>query len=137
MTSQKKQGAVLVIDDEALFRFMLKDALREGGFKVFLAKDGEEGVEIFKKELPDVVITDLVMPVKGGVSTGMEINTYAKTVGANPVVVLFSAMFKEKVKEYGSPEMGACYHMSKALSPIDVTILVEQLYERNLRRIAK
>ena len=74
----RNKGRVLVIDDERLHREMLKDALTDGGFEVLTAQDGEEGVALFQKELPDVVITDLVMPKKGGVSTGVEISNMQK-----------------------------------------------------------
>ena len=133
----RNKGRVLVIDDERLHREMLKDALTDGGFEVLTAQDGEEGVALFEKELPDVVITDLVMPKKGGVSTGVEISKHAKKAGVDPVIVLFTSMFKERIREYKTPELGACIHISKVLNPVDVTILVEQLFERNQRKNAE
>lgn len=134
VVGRKKKGRVLVIDDERLHREMLKDALSEGGFEVSVAMDGEEGTSLYKKTLPDIIITDLIMPNKGGVSTGVEISELAKKAGAEPVIILFSSILKERVREYESPELGACIHISKMLNPVDVTILIEQLHERNLRK---
>ena len=125
-------GKILVIDDELFFREMIKDTLIEGGFDVVTAKDGEEGVAMYKELLPDVVISDLIMPKKGGVSTCTDISAYAKEVGEDPVIVLLTSMFKEDAHEHESPEMGSTIHMPKKTKPIDILIMIEQLYNRKL-----
>lgn len=130
----KKVGKVLVIDDELFFREMLKDTLEEGGFEVFMAKDGEEGVAVYKETLPDVVISDLIMPKKGGVSTCTDIAAHAASVGENPEIVLLTSMFKEDAHEHESAEMGTTIHMPKKSKPIDILIMIEQLYERKISR---
>ena len=130
----KKVGKVLVIDDELFFREMLKDTLEEGGFEVFMAKDGEEGVAVYKEKLPDVVISDLIMPKKGGVSTCTDISAHAASIGENPEIVLLTSMFKEDAHEHESAEMGTTIHMPKKSKPIDILIMIEQLYNRKLQR---
>ncbi len=127
-----KRGQILVIDDELFFREMLKDTLVEGGFDVVTAKDGVEGVELYKERLPDVVISDLIMPNKGGVSTCTDIAAHAKKVGEDPVIVLLTSMFKEDAHEHDSPEMGSTIHMPKKSKPLDILIMIEQLYNRKL-----
>ncbi|MDH3975749.1 MAG: response regulator [Deltaproteobacteria bacterium] len=129
-----KAGKILVIDDELFFREMIKDTLAEGGFEVVTAKDGEEGVAMYKELLPDIVISDLIMPKKGGVSTCTDISAYAKEVGQDPVIILLTSMFKEDAHEHDSPEMGSTIHMPKKTKPIDILIMIEQLYNRKLRR---
>ena len=126
---EEKKIKILVIDDEFFFRTMLKDSLSEGGFEVITANDGEEGVELYKEELPDIVISDLIMPKKGGVSCCIGISSHAKTVGKDPLIILFSSMFnKEQIHAHDPPEMGAHVHMPKTIKPIDVLILVEELF---------
>jgi len=129
-----KTGRILVIDDELFFREMLRDTLVEGGFEVVTAKDGVEGVELYKKHLPDVVISDLIMPNKGGVSTCTDISAYAKEVGQDPVIVLLTSMFKEDAHEHSTPEMGSTIHMPKKTKPVDILIMIEQLYTRKLMK---
>lgn len=126
----KKAGTILVIDDELFFREMLRDTLVEGGFEVVTAKDGVEGVELYKKDLPDIVISDLIMPNKGGVSTCTDIAAHAKTVGEDPVIILLTSMFKDDAHEHDSAEMGSTIHMPKKSKPLDILIMVEQLYGR-------
>ncbi len=57
---------ILVVDDEADVRNFLKAALIEAGFNVVTANDGFEALEVIKKDLPDLISLDLVMPGKSG-----------------------------------------------------------------------
>jgi two-component system OmpR family response regulator len=119
---------VLIIDDDPFFLKVLSDNFRDFGFTVFNANDGIEGVKAYLETSPDVVISDLVMPRMGGVSTCMEIGRLA---GDNPpVIVLLTSMFQETPHEHDVPEMGAKIHIPKSISPVDIVIIIEQLLER-------
>ncbi len=67
------QKRILVIDDDEIFRAGLVEILRMEGFEVLEARDGEEGLSVFKQENPDLVITDILMPKKEGIETIIEI----------------------------------------------------------------
>jgi CheY-like chemotaxis protein len=60
---------ILVIDDDAGIRRMLRLCLESMGYAVSEAGDGKEGMELFEKQPADLVITDLVMPGKEGIET--------------------------------------------------------------------
>jgi CheY-like chemotaxis protein len=60
---------ILVIDDDPMVRFTVSMMLKKGGYEVHLAEDGLEGLKSFRTFRPDVVVTDMVMPVKGGLDT--------------------------------------------------------------------
>jgi len=62
------KGKILVVDDEKVFRDMLKDALEYLGYEVLLAENGREGVKVFKahQDMLDLVILDMNMPVMDG-----------------------------------------------------------------------
>jgi CheY-like chemotaxis protein len=64
---------VLIIDDEEDIRVLLRMAFEESGFEVDEAGDGQEGLEIFRRQPPDLVVTDMVMPLKDGSETIAEI----------------------------------------------------------------
>ena len=64
---------ILVIDDNPAFRYSLAGALGKGGYQVVMAEDGEHGLAIFRKEHPDLVICDLIMPRRNGVDTIQQI----------------------------------------------------------------
>lgn len=123
---------VLIIDDDPFFVRLLSDAFRENGFSVYTATDGIEGIKSYLDNLPDVVLSDLVMPRMGGVSTCMEINRLAGD--REPVIILLTSMFQEEPHEHETPEMGARYHFPKTGNPIDIVILVEELLERKKRQ---
>jgi DNA-binding NtrC family response regulator len=66
-------STILIIDDEASFRKMTAKLLLGKGFDVVEAIDGNQGLELFKKHRPDLVITDIVMPDKEGLETIKEL----------------------------------------------------------------
>jgi DNA-binding response OmpR family regulator len=119
---------ILIIDDDPFFLKVLSDAFKENGFSVLSAHDGIEGVKVFLEKTPDAVISDLVMPRMGGVSTCIEI---ARLAGDNqPVIALLTSMFQEGPHEHEAPEMGAKVHIPKSTRPMDIVILIEQLLAR-------
>lgn len=76
---------VLVVDDEPLIRLNLGALLEDQGYQVIEAGDGAEGFEMVKKELPDLVLTDLRMPVMDGLEL---ITLMHKHFPETPVVVI-------------------------------------------------
>ena len=61
-----RRKSVLVVDDEAPIRRVLELKLKNGGYEVFLAEDGEAALRIIEGEKPDAVITDINMPRMDG-----------------------------------------------------------------------
>ena len=64
---------ILVVDDELSIRVMLTHMLEQDGHEVFVAEDGEQGVNLYRENFPDVVISDLVMPNKNGIDMILEL----------------------------------------------------------------
>ena len=63
MSLKKK---ILLVEDEPIYQKLYMSALSEHGFNVVAASDGEEGLKLLRKEKPDLVMLDLLMPVKNG-----------------------------------------------------------------------
>ena len=59
---------ILVIDDEAAIRDVVKQVLEREGFEVSIASDGKEGLAMLEEQGADVVITDIIMPGIDGVA---------------------------------------------------------------------
>ena len=78
-------GSVLVIDDDDTTLGVLRDLLTINGFSVLTAKEGGEGIEIFKETTPDLVVTDIHMPKVDGLEV---LGTVGKIDGTVPVVVV-------------------------------------------------
>jgi CheY-like chemotaxis protein len=65
---------VLLVDDDDGFRETLNDWLESKKYQVTIAKDGFEGLKALANEIPDVLITDIVMPNKDGIELLFDIN---------------------------------------------------------------
>jgi CheY-like chemotaxis protein len=59
--------SILVIDDDAGTRATLKQILEEAGFSVLTAVDGRDGFALFRHRMPDLIITDVIMPEREGI----------------------------------------------------------------------
>jgi CheY-like chemotaxis protein len=65
MTKKK----ILYVDDDEGLRFIVPDIVEEvGEYEVFVAANGEEGLAVALKEKPDVVVTDIDMPIMNGIT---------------------------------------------------------------------
>lgn len=65
-------AAILVIDDDTALRRFVRTILESHGHKVLEAANGAEGLVFWRRENPDLVITDLIMPKKEGIATIIE-----------------------------------------------------------------
>ena len=77
-------GRILIIDDEPQITRVLRAAISAQGYDVRTANDPEEGLELYKEWLPDLVVTDLMMPGMSGVDVTRAIRARAST----PVLIL-------------------------------------------------
>src|SRR5881398_1782034 len=68
-----RKGSVLVVDDEEIMREVLETLLTNEGYRVDLAKTGEEGLEAYGRRAYDVVLLDVSMPGMGGLRALEEI----------------------------------------------------------------
>ncbi|MCX9025908.1 MAG: response regulator [Candidatus Methanoperedens sp.] len=78
---------ILIIEDEKVIRDGLVEILKEEGFGVDSAENGQMGLDMIKKTDFDIVVTDLVMPVVGG----MEVLREAKLIKPRTIVILITA----------------------------------------------
>jgi DNA-binding response OmpR family regulator len=65
-TASERQPVALIIDDESSARFTLMALLEHVGFRVRSAADGVSGLQLFRESLPDLVVTDMLMPGVNG-----------------------------------------------------------------------
>ena len=80
---------ILVIDDDPHLTMMVTSRLRANGYDVVTAADGEEGVGKVKKEFPDLVLLDILMPKMDGYGVLSELKSEPRT--KNIPVIMFTA----------------------------------------------
>ena len=78
---------ILIIEDEEILSRILKDRFQEKGWNVRVAFDGDEGLEVIAKDLPDLILLDLIMPNKDGFAVLKEIRSNPKNKKL-PILVL-------------------------------------------------
>ncbi len=97
---------VLIIEDEEVMINLLERKLSQEGYKVETARDGEEGLGKMKKEKPDLVLLDIIMPRKGGFEV-MEEMQKDKELRDIPVIVISNSgqpVELDKAKELGAQD---------------------------------
>lgn len=96
---------VMLIEDEEVLSSLLKRKLEENGYEVTVAFDGEEGLDIMKKQKPDLVLLDIIMPKMGGFEVMEEMNKVEELKLKNLPVVIVSNSGQpveiEKAQELG------------------------------------
>ncbi len=106
--------SILIIDDEAQIRSMLRLILERAGYKVIEAADGVEGIRLYRREQTDLIITDLIMPNKDGI--GMIIDLKKEFPGIRIIAMSGGGLNKPEGYLKGAQRLGARYTLSK---PID------------------
>jgi len=115
---------ILVVDDKQELRTLLKSYLTQEGFDVFTANDGQEALFVARREKPNLIILDIMMPEMGGYEFMRAYNREADT----PVVIL-TAKLDENDKVLGL-ELGADDYVTKPFSPRELTARVRAVMRR-------
>ncbi len=126
----KSKSTVLVIDDNVEILSLLSDSLAD--YKVFTAKSAAEGLDMLKKESPDVIITDIMMPGTDGLTFARQIKTNRHTMHLPLIILSAKTSIEEKVEGIVS---GADVFIGKPFSVSYLRAVVARLLEsRNTLR---
>src|SRR5512134_3465842 len=107
----KAQGvSILVVDDDPEIVAMLTTRLGHRGYKITTASDGHRALELAKRELPDIVLLDVMMPGRSGWEVARALKQDPVAEGIK--IVMVSAI-GEQVNELTSPLYGADAHIDK------------------------
>src|SRR5215475_9550789 len=106
----KSKASVLVADDDPEILTLLSMRLRQRGYEVFEAIDGEKALEEAREQKPDLVILDVMMPQKNGWEVARELKQDPTTKGIGIVVL---TAIGEKMNEITSPLYGADEYIDK------------------------
>lgn len=116
---------ILVIDDELQIRLMLRQAIEKAGFEVAEAPDGKEGIESFKRNGADLIITDIIMPEKEGIETIMAF----KRIDPSVKIIAISGGGRIQSEDYLNiaTKVGASCSFAKPFSIIELLTKIREL----------
>ena len=125
MIKEKKQ--LLLAEDDELLASLLNYRLEKGGYLVHLVHDGKEVKEFLKTSIPDIIVTDIMMPY----FSGIELVDYVRNELQLqiPVIIISSAGNEENV--LNAFELGANDFISKPVSPSELLVRVGRELSKN------
>ena len=120
-------ATVLVVEDEKSISTLIQYNLEKEGFKVLASETGEEGFELIKKNLPDLVLLDWMLPDLSGIDICKQIKKDTK-LKSIPVIML-TAKSEETDKIRGF-ETGADDYVTKPFSTKELILRIKALLKR-------
>ncbi|WP_455218922.1 ATP-binding protein [Kaarinaea lacus] len=122
---RSKITTILSIDDDAEVRDLMERFLSRKGFYIHTAASADEGIELAKKINPDIIITDIMMPIKDGISLIKETRKIPELADI-PIIVLTIAGERDTCMS-----LGAAAYLNK---PVDWNVLLD-IIRQTCRRI--
>lgn len=120
-------SAILIIDDEAAIRALLRQHLEKAGHQVTEGADGEEALRLVKSQKPDLVFLDVMLPRRDGWKVCRDVKGNPETA-KTPIVLLTSC--RENVDEIRGWESGADGYLTKPWNPDQLREIAQQLLQR-------
>ncbi len=96
---------ILIIDDDSSIRLVFKRYLEGHGYEVAVAENGNEGLKLISRHVPDLIITDVMMPEKDGLELVLELKDKHSGI---PVIAISGGMrmapidFLPVIKKFGA-----------------------------------
>ena len=119
---------ILLVEDESTLAMIIKDTLEGQGFRIRLAKDGEEGLQSFFREKPDVLVADVMMPRMDGFEM---VRRLRKADKRTPVLFLTARSAINDVVE--GFELGANDYLKKPFGMQELIVRIKALLGRAIR----
>ncbi len=123
-TDQNQKTTLLIVDDDAVNRIVLKGMLLKNGYGVLVAGNGREAIEMFRKEQPDLILMDIMMPEMDGYEATAIIKQEA---GDNFVPIMFLTALTDDAALARCVESGGDDFLSKPYNPIVLNAKIDAL----------
>lgn len=121
-------GKILVVDDEANIRQLVRFNLEKEGYSIFEAGDGLVALELARREKPDLIVLDIMLPGKDGLEVCRQLKAQAVTAG---IAIIMLTAKAEEIDTVLGLEMGADDYVTKPFSPRELTARVKAVLRRN------
>jgi DNA-binding response OmpR family regulator len=118
---------VLVIDDERSIRMLCRVNLAASGMKVYEASDGRQGLELARRERPDLVLLDVMMPELDGWSVARELAADDET---RDIPIIFLTARADPADRRLGEQLGGVGYVIKPFDPVTIGDFVEEVLVR-------
>ncbi|WP_348823089.1 response regulator transcription factor [Flavobacterium aestuarii] len=122
---------ILIAEDDILMIKILEFILKKEGYQVTSCKDGLSAIEKIPVLIPDLIITDIMLPFR----SGLEIIGYSKEHFANTPVIVVSSLGEEESTVVEAFNLGADDFVSKPFNPNELLLRVKRLFTKAKHRI--
>ncbi|HEY9342016.1 MAG TPA: response regulator transcription factor [Hanamia sp.] len=130
MTPETKARTILIADDEPDILEIISYNLQAEGYEVITAKNGNEAVELAKRNKPDLIILDVMMPGK----TGFEVCKILRTLPSfQETVIIFLTALNDDSTQIKGLETGGDDYLTKPISPKVLISRVNALFRRIIK----
>jgi DNA-binding response OmpR family regulator len=114
---------IVLAEDNSVLSLLLKFRLEKEGYKLLMAVDGKQAIELIEEHNPDLILTDIMMPF----ISGLEVISHVRNkLNSQTPIIVFSAAGQEEIvlKAF---DLGATDFMSKPFSPHELVIRIKRL----------
>ena len=118
------KGTILVVDDEPAVRRVLLMRLQLAGYRVVSAEDGEEALEIFHQECPDLVVLDVMLPKMDGFAVCRRLRA------ESCVPIIFLSALESISERVAGLDLGADDYLPKPFSPKELEARISTILRR-------
>jgi two-component system alkaline phosphatase synthesis response regulator PhoP len=125
---------ILIVEDEMNIRELIKFNLQREGYATFEAEDGIAAIALIRKEKPDLVLLDLMLPGQDGLEVCRTLKSQKETSGI--AIIMLTAKAEEIDKILGL-EMGADDYLTKPFSPRELTARVKAVLRRSYKETSQ
>lgn len=115
---------ILIIEDDKIIKNIIEFLLKKEGYQIEFAEDGLIGLEKINSFLPDLIITDIMLPYK----SGLEITSYSKANFPDVPVIIISSLGKEDLTVIEAFKLGADDLIAKPFNPIELVLRVKRFF---------
>lgn len=113
---------IVLIEDDELILKMTEYKLKQEGYKVYIAKDGDSGIKAIRQYQPDLVLTDIMLPYK----SGLEVTHLAKKEFPNMPILILSSLGDEENAVDKAFSLGADDFISKPFNPSELVLRIKR-----------
>lgn len=121
---------ILIVEDENEIRKLMEEVMKSVFFEVYSAKNGDEGIKKFKKFAPDLIVTDIAMPIMDGLDMAKMINEISPTT---PIIAL--SAFSDKEKLLKAIEVGVDKYILKPVDMDELLLAIENIARSKFKNI--